>query len=125
RTLHLGLGDVKRRGPHRREPCGADGPEAPVGIERRPFTKMLGLGERLPDTFGVVAEVPDEDEGPLLPFLSDLRAKGATGCVLVTAAHGASFLSRMRPSPSGPSAAPGRPRASTRSGGSWSAAPRL
>ena len=51
--LHAVSVTMRRRRPHGRERHG--GPtvaEAPIGIERRPFAQMLGLGERLPDLRG-------------------------------------------------------------------------
>src|SRR5256885_5364707 len=115
--LHPGLGYLRRPRPDCRELCGANGTEVPIGIERSPFAKMLGVGERLPDPRGRVAEVADEDERPLLPVFSDLGAKGGARRVLVTASHVSSFLSQMSSSPSAPGVAPAHRRASTRSGG--------
>ena len=85
--LHLGLGDERRRRPHRRELCGANGTEVPVRIERSPFAQMLGVRERLPDLCRRVGEVADENERPLLSIFSNLGARSGTRRVLLTAAH--------------------------------------
>src|SRR5262245_46696221 len=68
-ALHLSLGYM--RGAHRRELCATDRTEVPVGIERSPFAEMLGVGERLPDLCWRVAELADENQGPLLPIFSN------------------------------------------------------
>src|SRR5207244_11613037 len=111
--LHLGLGYMRRRRPHCRELCGANGTEVPVRIERSPFAEMLGVRERLPNVFGIVGEVADENERPLLSIFSNLSARSGTRRVLLTAAHVFSFLSQRAPSPSCPSVARGHRRAFT------------
>src|SRR3981081_1329179 len=78
---------------------------------------MLGVRERLPNVFGTVGEVADENERPLLSIFSNLSARSGTRRVLLTAAHVFSFLSQRAPSPSCPSVAPGHRRALTRSAG--------
>src|SRR5881227_3051039 len=78
---------------------------------------MLGVRERLPNVFGIVGEVSDENERPLLSIFSNLSARSGTRRVLLTAAHVFSFLSQRAPSPSCPSVAPGHRRALTRSAG--------
>src|SRR5712692_9391537 len=98
--LHLGLGYLRRRRPHGRELCGANGAEVPVRIERS--------RERLPNLGRRVGEVADENERPLLSLFSDLSARSGTRRVWLTAAHVFSFLS---------SVAPGHRRALTRSAG--------
>src|SRR2546425_4178795 len=115
--LHLGLGYMRRRRPHCRELCGANGTEVPVRIERSPFAEMLGVRERLPNLCRRVGEVADENERPPLSIFSNLSARSGTRRVLLTAAHVFSFLSQRAPSPSCPSVAPGHRRALTRSAG--------
>src|SRR5689334_5159556 len=114
---HLGLGDVWRWRTDGGQPCGARAAEVAVRIERSPFAEVLGIGERLPDSFRWMAKVADQDEGPAVSVLLDVSAKGGAGRVLLTATHVTSCLSWMRPSPSDPGVAPGHRRASTRSGG--------
>src|SRR5437588_9354850 len=78
---------------------------------------MLGVRERLPNVFGIVGEVADENERPLLSIFSNLSARSGTRRVLLTAAHVFSFLSQRACSPSCRSVAPGHRRALTRSAG--------
>src|SRR6266852_3104863 len=88
--LHLGLGYMRRRRPHGRELCGANGTEVPVRIERS--------RERLPNLGRRGGEVADENERPLLSLFSDLSARSGTRRVWLTAAHVFSFLSQRAPS---------------------------
>src|SRR5262249_25438679 len=104
-SRHSCFSHVRRGRSHRREHRRSDGPEIPVSIERRPFTELLGISERLPDRWRRVTEFADKHERPLLTFFLDLSAKGPPGRVLLTAAHVFSFLSQTSPSPSGPDGA--------------------
>ena len=129
--LDLAVGDERRRCAHGRQLRGAHGPQAPVRIEGGPFAQMLGFGERLPDLGGRVAQVADQNERPFVSLFSNLGAGCGAGRVFVAAAHGlffpffaevfagSSLASSLSEAcrPSGPGVAPGRRRASTRSGG--------
>src|SRR5882724_11359466 len=48
---------------------------------------MRRVGQRLPDHRRRMAELADENQRPLLSVLLDLRARGGTRFVLLTAAH--------------------------------------
>src|SRR5450432_639973 len=86
--LHLGLGYIWRRRPHRGELCGgASGAEVPVRLERSPFAEMLGVRDRRPYVFRRVRKVAHENQRPLLSVLLNLGAGGGTRLVLLTAAH--------------------------------------
>src|SRR5579862_573061 len=61
--------------------------QARVGVEGRPLAKLRRVGKRLPDFFRRVAQVSDENERPVLSFLSYLRSAGRTRCVLLALSH--------------------------------------
>jgi hypothetical protein len=87
RSLHLGLGNVRRRRSHRRERCSADGTEVPVRIERSPFAQMLGVRNGRPNLRRSVGQVANENERPLLSIPLDLSARSGSRRVRLTAAH--------------------------------------
>src|SRR6478735_10670997 len=48
---------------------------------------MVGIGERLPDPGGRVAEIADQHERPVVPVFSDLGAGRGARRVLLTGTH--------------------------------------
>src|SRR5262249_44219390 len=76
-SRHARLRD--RRRAHPVELHGADGGQIPADIEWRPLRHLRRIGQRLPDLRRRVAKITDENEGPLLPFLSNLRPGGWSG----------------------------------------------
>ena len=69
-SRHCRFGDLRRGGSHRGELHGASNrPQAAIGFKRSPLAQMLRVGKRLPDFFGRVAQIPDEDERPFFAVL--------------------------------------------------------
>jgi hypothetical protein len=60
---------------------------APIDLKGSPLAQMRRVGKRLPDFLWGVAQFSDENERPLLAFLSYLRPAGRTGCVLLAIGH--------------------------------------
>src|SRR5260370_42454895 len=90
---YLRLGDYRGRSSDRCENNGTDRGEASIGVEWRPLTELRWVRQRLPHLRRRMAQLPDENECPLLPILASLGARRPTRLVVVPAAH-RFFLSR-------------------------------
>src|SRR5207249_8128881 len=78
-SRHSSCGDVRRGCSDRGElHPGSNRPQAPIGVEGRPFAQLRRVGKRPPDFFRRVTQFSAEDERPLVSVLSDLRPAGRT-----------------------------------------------
>src|SRR5438046_337534 len=83
-SRHSCFGNVRRGRSHRGElHRGSNRTQAPIGFKGSPLAQMRRVGKRLPDFFRRVAQLSDENEGPLLSVLSYLRTAGRIRCVLI------------------------------------------
>src|SRR5947209_618667 len=67
--------------------CRSSRTQASIGIEGSPFAQMCGVSKRLPDLFGGMPQLANENQCPLLSFFSYLRAGSRAGCVLIAIGH--------------------------------------
>src|SRR5579883_860264 len=72
--------------------CGC---QASVNVERSPLAQLHRISQRLPDSLGRMAQLPDENQGPLISIsLLDSCPARRTRCVLLAIKHAYLLLAR-------------------------------